>query len=31
MSKQIQIRKPTRRTSEGAPDLRTPQGRLLPY
>lgn len=31
MAKQIQIRKPTRRTPEVPLDLRTPRGRLLPY
>jgi hypothetical protein len=31
MSEQIQIRKPTRRTPKITLDLRTPQGRVLPY
>jgi hypothetical protein len=31
MVQQIQVRKLSRRTTELAPDLRTPKGRVLPY
>jgi hypothetical protein len=30
-SKQIQIRKPVRRTTHIVPDTRTPKGQVLPY